>query len=130
MSKNEIVPQIIEVNRISSGTEFRGTLISGCDVRLDGFFAGKIQTKGKVVIGETAQFIGDLYCASTDIWGKMEGNIFSGNQAGFKNKAKFKGSLQCHKIFIEEGAQFNGTCKMITEEEYNQIIAKINSTES
>ena len=130
MSKNEIAPQIIEVNRISSGTEFRGTLISGCDVRLDGFFAGKIQTKGKVVIGETAQFIGDLYCASTDIWGKMEGNIFSGNQVSFKNKANFKGSLQCHKIFIEEGAQFNGTCKMITEEEYNQIIAKISSTES
>lgn len=129
MSKNEIVPQINEVNRISGGTEFRGTLISSSDIRIDGFFVGKIQTKGKVVIGETAQFIGDLYCSSSDIWGKMEGNIFSGNQSGFKSKAIFNGSLQCHKIFIEEGAQFNGTCKMITEEEYNQIIAKVSSSE-
>jgi cytoskeletal protein CcmA (bactofilin family) len=127
MAKNEIVPQINEVNRISSGSEFRGTLVSSCDIRIDGLYVGKIQTRGKVVIGETAQFTGDIYCNSIDVWGKIEGNIFSGNQTGFKNSADFIGSLSCHKIFIEEGAQFNGTCKMITEEEFNQEISKLNS---
>ncbi len=128
MAKNEIVPQINEVNRISSGSEFRGTLVSSCDIRIDGLYVGKIQTRGKVVIGETAQFTGDIYCNSIDVWGKIEGNIFSGNQTGFKNSADFTGSLSCNKIFIEEGAQFNGTCKMITEEEFNQEISKLNAT--
>ncbi|MCK9304602.1 MAG: polymer-forming cytoskeletal protein [Bacteroidales bacterium] len=127
MAKNEIIPQINEVNRISSGSEFRGTLISSCDIRIDGLYVGKIQTRGKVVIGETAQYTGDIYCNSIDVWGKVDGNIISGNQTGFKNSADFTGSLRCHKIFIEEGAQFNGTCKMITEEEFNQEIAKLNT---
>jgi cytoskeletal protein CcmA (bactofilin family) len=128
MAKNEIVPQIYEVNRISSGSEFRGTLLSSCDIRIDGLFVGKIQTRGKVVIGETAQFTGDIYCNSIDVWGKVDGNIFSGSQTGFKSTADFTGSLNCHKIFIEEGARFNGTCKMITEEEFDQEVTKLSAS--
>ena len=84
MAKNEIVPQINEVNRISSGSEFRGSLISTCDIRIDGLYVGKIQTRGKVVIGETAQFTGDIYCNSIDVWGKVDGNIYSETKPGLR----------------------------------------------
>lgn len=128
MAKNEVVPQINEVNRITGGTELRGTLITVSDIRIDGFFEGKIQSKGKVVIGENAQFIGDLFCGSADIWGKMEGNLVTGNMAGFKSKAHFNGALQCQRIFIEDGALFTGTCRIITEDDYNQMVEKYNSS--
>ena len=128
MAKNEVVPQINEVNRIAGGTELRATLVTTSDIRIDGFFEGKIQTRGKVVVGDNAQFIGDLFCGSADIWGRMEGNLVTGHQAGFKSKAKFEGALQCNRISIEDGATFNGTCRMITEDEYNQMVEKYNSS--
>jgi cytoskeletal protein CcmA (bactofilin family) len=58
----------------------------------------------------------------------MEGNLVTGHQAAFKSKARFEGALQCSRIFIEDGAHFNGTCKMISEEEYSQMVEKYNSS--
>lgn len=69
MAKNEIVTQVNEVNRISGGSEFIGRLNSACDIRIDGFFEGRLTTTGKLVIGENAKLLGEVICKSCDIWG-------------------------------------------------------------
>ncbi|HCT94133.1 MAG: hypothetical protein A2X19_03255 [Bacteroidetes bacterium GWE2_39_28] len=121
MSKNEVSNQVIEVNRICTGTEFHGTLKSTSDIRIDGFFEGKINTLGKLVIGEFAKLIGEATCKSCDIWGEVDGKIVVKEVFGLRKSGKIKGKVSCQKIFIEEGGEFNGTCKMITEEEFDGI---------
>ncbi len=125
MSKNEIVAQVNEVNRISSGTDFQGTLISQCDIRIDGSFEGKLTTTGKLVLGESAKLFGDVVCRSCDIWGVMEGKLLVKEVFGLKKSGSITGNVGCQKIFIEEGGVFNGSCKMINESSFEELKLKL-----
>lgn len=120
MSKHEVSAQINDVNRIASGSEFYGTLTSNSDIRIDGFFEGKIITTGKLVIGDSAQLIGDAVAKSCDVWGKMDGKVLLRECFGLRKTGDFKGEIACNKVFIEEGGVLNGSCKIITEEEFEE----------
>ena len=63
------------VSRISSGTKISGELFSTNDLRIDGCFSGKIFSKGRIVIGETAEVSGEIICTNADIWGRLKGDI-------------------------------------------------------
>ena len=64
------------VSRISAGTVIKGEIQSPYDLRIDGTFEGKIQTKGRVVIGESAIIKGNIICENVDLWGNVEGDLF------------------------------------------------------
>ncbi len=121
MSKSEITTQINEVNRISTGSEFHGNLNSNSDIRIDGYFEGKLITTGKLVIGESAKLYGEATAKSCDIWGELDGKVLVKEVFGLRKTGIFRGKIACHKIFIEEGAVFTGSCKMITEDEFDEI---------
>ena len=122
MSKHEVSKQVNEVNRIASGSEFCGSLNSNSDIRIDGFFEGKITTTGKLVIGDSARLIGEAVARSCDVWGEMDGNLLLKEYFGLRKTGSFKGKIACNKVFIEEGGVFNGSCKIINEEELKQLL--------
>ena len=124
MAKNEIVTQVNEVNRISGGSEFIGRLNSACDIRIDGFFEGRLTTTGKLVIGENAKLLGVVICKSCDIWGFMEGALLVKESFGLRKTGSITGNIACQKIFIEEGATFNGSCKLIDDEAFEDMKTK------
>jgi len=126
MSKHEISTQVNEVNRIASGSEFRGSLNSNSDIRIDGFFDGKITTTGKLVIGDSARLVGEAVAKSCDVWGEMDGKILLKEYFGLRKTGSFKGKIACNKVFIEEGGVFNGSCKIISESEFENSIKAIN----
>ncbi len=127
MSKNESTTQVNEVNRISTGTEFHGVLNSVSDIRIDGLFEGKITTVGKLVIGESARLLGEVVAKSCDIWGEVDGKVLVREVFGLRKSGTIKGKIACQKIFIEEGGVFNGSCKMITEEEFEENLKTQNA---
>jgi len=124
MSKVESVTQVNEVNRISGGTEFRGVLSSSCDIRIDGFFEGKLNTTGKLVIGESGKLIGDVVSKSCDIWGTVQGKVIVREMFGLKKSGSITGNVACQKIFIEDGGVFNGSCKMIDDNGFDDLTQK------
>ena len=121
MGKTEPQVNINSVSRISSGTTFKGEMVSPADIRIDGCFDGKLYTDGKVVVGETAEVSGDVVCTNIDIWGKIDGNLFIKDITSFKAGCAVNGNLQVRKLIVELGSTFNGNCKMITEAEYDSI---------
>lgn len=125
MAKNESVPQINEVSRISTGTEIKGNLVCQSDIRIDGGFEGDLSIKGKLVLGEHAELKGNIVCSSADIWGKINGEVIVGDVVNFKSSASFKGNLKTMRIGIEIGAAFNGTCAIIGEEEFRALSAEV-----
>lgn len=125
MAKSEIITQVYEVNRISAGTEIKGNLISSSDIRLDGYFEGRLVTSGKLVIGEFAKLYGDVICRSCDIWGLMEGKLVVKEVFGLKKTGTITGNIGCEKIFIEEGGIFNGSCKIIDEATFEELKVKL-----
>ena len=113
------------VSRISTGTVIKGEIQSPYDLRIDGTFEGKIQTKGRVVIGESAIIKGDIICENIDLWGKVEGDLFVKDTLALKDGCKMNGNINISRLAVELGATFNGTCRTITEEEFNKLTGTV-----
>ena len=121
MAKMEPVVNANAISRISAGTIIKGEILSLCDIRIDGTFEGKIQSKGRVVVGESAHIKGDIVCDSIDLWGKVEGNVFVKDTLNLKEGCSVNGNLNVRKLSVELGATFNGNCKMITEADFDKV---------
>ena len=121
MAKTEPTVNVNSISRISAGTVIKGEIQSPYDIRIDGTFEGKVQTKGRVVVGESASVKGDVICENIDLWGKMEGNVFVKNTLALKEGCVVDGNLNVRKISVELGSSFNGTCRMITEAEFDKL---------
>ena len=111
------------VSRISEGTTVKGEFTSLTDVRVDGNVNGKIYSAGRIVVGEGAVIEGVVLCTYLDLWGKVKGDIFVKNLLSVKNGAAVDGNLSIRRLEVEVGAAINGTCKMITEEEFDKSVS-------
>ena len=105
--KRAVEPEVSvnDVSRISVGTVIKGELSSDCDVRIDGQVEGKLFSKGRIVVGPQA----------------MTGDMFVRDVLTVKNKAVIEGNINVSKLQVEMGASINGTCHMITPEEYDKL---------
>ena len=121
MAKSEPNLNVNSISRISAGTVIKGEILSPYDIRIDGTFEGKVQTKGRVVIGETASIKGDVICENIDLWGKMEGNLYVKDTLSLMEGCSMDGNLHVRRLAVELGSTFNGNCRMITEAEFNKV---------
>ena len=121
MAKSEPTVNVNSISRISAGTVIKGEIVSPYDIRIDGTFEGKVQTKGRVVIGETANIKGDVICENIDLWGKMEGNLYVKDTLSLMEGCSMDGNLHVRRLAVELGSTFNGNCRMITEADFNKI---------
>lgn len=121
MAKTEPVVNVNSISRISAGTVIKGEILSPTDIRIDGTFEGRVQSKGRVVVGESAVIKGDIVCENIDLWGKVEGNLFVKDTLSLKEGCVVDGNLHIRRLAVELGATFNGNCKTITETEFNKL---------
>ena len=121
MAKAEQNLNVNSISRISAGTIIKGEILSPYDIRIDGAFEGKVQTKGRVVIGETADIKGDIICENIDLWGKIEGNLYVKDTLSLMEGCSVNGNLNTKRLSVELGSVFNGNCRMITEAEFNKV---------
>lgn len=119
-----------EVSRIAQGVSIKGDITSHSDIRVDGQIEGTIFSEGRIVVGETAVMKGRLLCNDTDFWGRMDGDIFVRNVLSIKGSAVINGNIHVRKIQVEMGAQINGSCHMITEEEFDAAAGKVVETDA
>lgn len=99
-------------NLIAAGTKIQGNITSEGDVRIDGTVEGTIESKGKIVIGNNGKFIGTIIAKNIEIMGFIEGKILISSTLSLKSTGKVKGDITTATLVIEQGAEFNGTCKM------------------
>ena len=121
MAKTEPTVNVNSISRISAGTVIKGEILSPTDIRIDGTFEGRVQSKGRVVVGESAVIKGDVVCENIDLWGKVEGNIFVKDTLSLMDGCVVAGNLHIRRLAVELGATFNGNCKTITEAEFNKL---------
>lgn len=103
------------LNLINAGTEILGEIISNGDIRIDGLLKGTINSKAKLVIGQTGMVEGDIRAQSIEISGQIKGNVTADDVLTLKASAKVHGDLISRKLIVENGAEFNGKCQMQTE---------------
>lgn len=121
MAKVETTVNVNSVSRISAGTVIKGEIVSPNDIRIDGLFEGKVISKSRVVIGESANVKGEIICENIDLWGKVEGNLYVKDTLALKEGSNMNGNLHIRRLLVELGATFNGSCKTITEAEFDKL---------
>ncbi|MCB9195394.1 MAG: polymer-forming cytoskeletal protein [Flavobacteriales bacterium] len=100
------------LNRIVEGTVIQGEIKADSNLRIDGFVKGIIHTKGRLVIGVSGKVEGDIVCQNADVEGEVLGTIKVEELLSLKATAKLTGKIITHKLAIEPGAEFTGTCDM------------------
>lgn len=112
MSKTTEINSPEKLNRIVDGTSIEGHIKSDSNIRIDGRLKGTIQTKGKLVIGQTGSIEGEITCESADIEGVFAGKIHVNGLLTLKATSKLTGDIITGKLAIEPGAVFSGSCSM------------------
>ena len=111
-----------DVSRIASGTVFKGEITSASDIRVDGFFDGRINTKGRLVTGEKAVLKGDLICNDVDFSGTMSGGTFYVKETlVLKPSCSVNGDLRFKRLQVDLDAKLKGNCKPIDDAEFERI---------
>jgi cytoskeletal protein CcmA (bactofilin family) len=103
------------INLISAGTQVKGDVESNSGIRIDGQLQGKMDIKGKVVIGASGQILGDIICQTLEISGQITGNVHAADLVSLKSTARMNGEIIARKLAIEPGAVFTGNCRMETD---------------
>jgi len=101
-----------KLNRIVSGTEIEGSIVSDSNIRIDGSVKGTITVKGRLVVGATGKIQGEITCENADIEGSVLGNIQINGLLSLKSTARLECDISTKKLSIEPGAVFSGKCSM------------------
>jgi cytoskeletal protein CcmA (bactofilin family) len=106
---SEVAPSI---NFLGNGTVIKGDIKSNGDFRIDGHLIGSINSKGKVVVGQSGKVEGEIICQNADVSGVIQAKIVVYELLTLKASAKLNGDIFTSKLAIEPGAKFSGSCNM------------------
>ncbi len=118
------------INILGAGTVVKGDITANGDFRIDGILNGKINAKGKLVIGATGSVEGEITCQNADFSGNVKGKVNVAELLSLKSTAKIIGDLIINKLSIEPGAQFSGSCNMDSSKNMPQYPPKSETEKS
>lgn len=102
-----------EMNAFLGGeTFFEGKLSYTGAVRVDGRFKGEIRSEDTLIVGETARIEGEIHVGNAIIQGEIVGNIYAKGKVELHHPGRVTGDITTPAVMIDEGAIFDGKCKM------------------
>ena len=101
-----------DCNFIIAGTKITGDILSENNILIEGEIMGNIACKGKVTIGNTGMVKGNINCFTSEVFGTLEGEIKVEEVLNLRDTSKIYGNIYTSKLKIDEGAFFEGSCKM------------------
>jgi len=107
-----IINEVKALNTFAQDTKIVGDIESDGDIRMDGVMEGRLNCKGRVVIGPEARIKGTINAQNAEILGSVEGEINVIDLLSLKATALIIGDLFMGKFMVEPGASFTGNCKM------------------
>lgn len=109
-------PEVEEVVAfLGKGTDFRGVLRFEGTIRVDGRLEGEVFTKDTLIVGESADILGNINVGRLITSGKITGNIVATTKVQLLAPGSFNGDLITPVLNIEDGFYFNGRCEMKKE---------------
>src|SRR5262252_5308008 len=99
---------------VGSGTVITGESTFKSMLRVDGRFSGRIaSTSGALIVGAGGQVDANIEVAVATIHGVVNGDIIASERIELGRAAKLNGNIQTPSLMIEQGAIFEGSCKMV-----------------
>jgi len=99
---------------VGSGTVITGEASFKSMLRVDGRFSGRITSgTGTLIVGAGGQVDANIDVSVATIHGVVNGDIIAGQRIELGRAAKVNGNIQTPSLVIEQGALFEGSCKMV-----------------
>jgi cytoskeletal protein CcmA (bactofilin family) len=85
-------------------------------LRVDGHLSGQVKSEGgTLIIGNNGQVDADIEVAVATIHGTVNGDIVASQRLELGRAAKVNGNIQTPSLVIEQGAVFEGSCRMMQQ---------------
>lgn len=98
---------------VGSGTVITGEASFKAMMRIDGHLSGRVSsTGGTLVIGTNGRVDANIEVAVATVHGTVNGDIIATQRLELGRSAKVSGNIQTPSLMIEQGAVFEGSCKM------------------
>jgi cytoskeletal protein CcmA (bactofilin family) len=118
MTESETIARDIKEGTLS-GFVGSGTLVTGeanfkAMMRVDGHLSGRVSSgSGTLIVGANGKVDANIEVAVAIIHGTINGDIIATQRLELGRAAKVNGNIQTPSLIIEQGAVFEGTCKMV-----------------
>jgi cytoskeletal protein CcmA (bactofilin family) len=104
---------------MGKNVEIKGNVNFEGSGRIDGKVEGKITVKGSIIFGDGAVITSDVEGDTVVVGGKVTGKIIARQKIQLLRTSIFTGEMITPSLLIEDGAQFNGSCKMTTHSDHS-----------
>jgi len=99
---------------VGSGTVVVGEATFKAMLRVDGHLSGRVSsTSGTLIVGSNGKVDANIEVAVALIQGTINGDIITTQRLELGRAAKVNGNVQTPSLVIEQGAVFEGSCKML-----------------
>jgi cytoskeletal protein CcmA (bactofilin family) len=118
MTESETLARDIKEGTLS-GFVGGGTVVTGeanfkAMMRVDGHLSGRISSSsGTLIVGSNGKVDANIEVAVAVIHGTINGDIVATQRLELGRAAKVNGNIQTPSLIIEQGAVFEGSCKML-----------------
>jgi len=85
------------------------------NLHIQGTFEGKLQTKGQLTVGKTAQVKAEIEGDTITIAGKVNGKVIARELLKVTSTGECLGEIHAVKLSVEEGGILHGHCEMLKE---------------
>ncbi len=106
---------------LGKDADFKGKLTFHGTVRIDGHLKGEISsTNGTLIIGEGGVVDANIHISYVVISGEIRGDVIADKRIDILEPGKVFGNIQAPTIVIDEGAVFEGNCRMVQTKKINE----------
>ena len=118
MTESETLARDIKEGTLS-GFVGGGTVVTGeanfkAMMRVDGHLSGRVSSSsGTLIVGANGKVDANIEVAVAVIHGTINGDIIATQRLELGRAAKVHGNIQTPSLIIEQGAIFEGSCKMM-----------------
>ena len=99
-------------NIIGASTTIEGTLRSSGNVNISGTVDGNVEVEGRTMVMPGGVVEGELETTSAEVAGTVRGQVVVRERLVLKASAVIEGDIRTGKLVVEDGATFNGQCRM------------------
>jgi cytoskeletal protein CcmA (bactofilin family) len=99
---------------VGSGTVVTGEAMFRGMLRVDGHVTGRVSSEdGTLIIGTGGQVDADIEVAVATVNGTVNGDIIARQRLELGRAARVNGNIQTPALVVEQGAIFEGSCRMV-----------------
>ena len=110
---------------VGSGTAITGESTFKTMLRIDGRFSGRITSSGgTLIVGSGGQVDANINVSVATIQGAVNGDVIATERVELGRASRLQGNIQTPSLIIEQGAIFEGSCKM-TAQKSNADASKV-----